>query len=349
MVTGVGSTSFVPAANASGQPLEDLTLFHGALQQASTRQPPLSVPLAPQRSALDPVADRMLMLDGLVASTAVARLAPEPVAVAERSAAIVSIPDDAPVMAPEAPPQVGMVSPPPPIRPEPPATRTTRSDFEGLREGQRDDGPDGPIARMQRVLLKWNPRLGVRPNGRYDRATRESVLLYKAIYTTGRDGRSMDPETARNLSAMEDGSFWKNPPEKSAAGRLLYAASRDLGKPYRLGADGRNATDCAMLTREALRRAGLVDENFTRCADLQFKHAERGDGLRAVKDAPQAGDLVFFNNPTSQSSIAYRGITHVGIYLGDGHMLAASSGHGRVVIQPLQGRLSRHIAGYARP
>jgi cell wall-associated NlpC family hydrolase len=129
---------------------------------------------------------------------------------------------------------------------------------------------------------------------------------------------------------------------------MLYAASRDLGKPYKLGGNGDSATDCAMLTRQALIDAGVAGKDFSRLADAQFAYADKGQrGMSRVAD-PQAGDLVFFNSPTRQSAGAYKGVTHVGIYLADGQMLAASSKQNKVVLQDM-GQLKSHVAGYARP
>ncbi len=215
------------------------------------------------------------------------------------------------------------------------------ADFEGLRMGSEGDA----VKRMQQVLQRWNPRLDVAADGRWDERTRQAVQLYKGVYGTGQDGRSMDTATAKNLTAMEAGTFWNAAPEKSLAGRILYAASQDLGKPYRMGGDGERSTDCAMLTRRSLERAGAAD--VTRLADAQYADAERSrNGMRLVAD-PKPGDLIFFDNPTRQSGQAYRGVTHVGIYMGGDQMLAASSAQGRVVLQRLQG-LARHVVGYGR-
>jgi len=211
-------------------------------------------------------------------------------------------------------------------------------------QGDRDSSPGGPIRRLQAVLERWNPRLDLDASGTYDERTRRAVQLFKAVYGTGRDGRSMDAGTADLVQRMEDGSFWSAPAPKSAAGRILHAASQDLGKPYRMGGDGVTSTDCAMLTRRALVRAGVADADLTRLADQQLRDAEQGsNGLQRVT-SPKPGDLVFFDNRTSQSSVAYKGVTHVGIWLGGGLMLAASSGQGKVVIQ----EVGSQVAGFAR-
>jgi cell wall-associated NlpC family hydrolase len=261
----------------------------------------------------------------------------------------------APVEPPAAPPQPSAAAPkpaapappPPSLTPAPPAPTTQRQPLEGVGLGDKDSEPNGPISRVQTVLKKWNGQLDLAVNGEYDDKTQRAVLLYKTIYGSGSDGSSIDPQTASHLTAMEDGSFWKNPPSKTAAQKMLYAASRDLGKPYRLGGNGQNATDCAMLTREALIDAGFAGKDFSRLADAQFAYADKGQHGMSRVNEPKAGDLVFFNNKTRQSNVAYRGVTHVGIYLADGQMLAASSTHGKVVVQDM-GNLKKHVAGYGR-
>lgn len=125
----------------------------------------------------------------------------------------------------------------------------------------------------------------------------------------------------------------------SLAQRFIKAAEQDIGVPYKLGGDGIHATDCGMFTRMSLIRAKLASKAFPRCADDQYRLAEQGKyNLTLVKGAPKAGDFVFINWHTGQSSGAYKGITHVGIYMGAekaGYiwLLHASSGEGKVTKQ----------------
>jgi len=320
-----------PAADGQG------AAFTSLVRQASA---PTPAP-AQQRSVLDPVADRMLCLDGQAARLAVTTTRPMPVDAPPPAASGLSEErTETPAVALAEP------SPPPPMPAgtgaarEMAPSRQDRDDLAGL--GMGDGGPE--VARVQRVLKKWNRHLDLEVSGTYDEPTRRAVHLYKAIYGTGHDGRSLDARTSDCLARMEDGTFWNAPPEKSLAGRILYAASQDLGKPYRMGGDGVTSTDCAMLTRRALVRAGVADADLTRLADQQLRDAEQGsNGLQRVT-SPKPGDLVFFDNRTSQSSVAYKGVTHVGIWLGGGLMLAASSGQGKVVIQ----EVGSQVAGFAR-
>lgn len=202
-------------------------------------------------------------------------------------------------------------------------TQTAKSAFEGIGPGARGV----QVSRLQETLRKWNPRLGVEVNGTFDHTTEKAVSLYRAIYS-GTEGSKIDSTTAGHLSAMQDGTFWKNPPVKTVGQQLLYQAAQQIGKPYVLGGDGQYSTDCGQLVRTSAAKTGLG-----RCADEQYRSAKTGRHGLTTGDKPQPGDLLFFNYPTSQSNLAYGGITHVGIHVNSQWTLAASSSAGRVVMQ----------------
>ena len=87
--------------------------------------------------------------------------------------------------------------------------------------------------------------------------------------------------------------------------KALAFARAQLGKPYRFGATGPNAYDCSGLTGAAWRAAGV---SLSRTSQSQFH-----DGRAVSKSDLQPGDLVFF----------YSGISHVGLYAGNGMILHA--------------------------
>ncbi|WP_142058355.1 NlpC/P60 family protein [Pseudonocardia kunmingensis] len=92
----------------------------------------------------------------------------------------------------------------------------------------------------------------------------------------------------------------------SGAGvEALRAAQTQLGKPYKWGAEGPNSFDCSGLTSWAFKRAGIT---------LPRSSSQQANVGRSVPMADlRPGDLVF----------SYQPISHVGIYVGDGKMLAA--------------------------
>lgn len=95
--------------------------------------------------------------------------------------------------------------------------------------------------------------------------------------------------------------------------RILSAAEELLGTPYVLGGTSRAGIDCSGLVHYAYLQAG-IDVPRTTAQLYRFgKH----------QDFIMPGDLLFFKT-------APPWVSHVGIYVGDGQMIHASSGSRRV-------------------
>ncbi|MEA2588533.1 MAG: peptidoglycan DL-endopeptidase CwlO [Actinomycetota bacterium] len=93
-------------------------------------------------------------------------------------------------------------------------------------------------------------------------------------------------------------------PPLSAAARAVETALRELGKPYRYGALGPSTFDCSGLTKFAYGAAGIV---LPHSAAAQY-----GSGRRVNRNQLQPGDLIF-----------WKGLGHVGMYIGAGRMVHA--------------------------
>jgi cell wall-associated NlpC family hydrolase len=126
-------------------------------------------------------------------------------------------------------------------------------------------------------------------------------------------------------------------PVRSSRGeRLVRTALSFRGTPYRFGARGQGAFDCSGFTSYLFARAGSP---LPRTAAAQYKK-----GVRIPKDQLRPGDLVFFKNTYK------RGISHVGVYVGEGRFVHASSGKGSVRVDALNKPYYRnHWAGARRP
>ncbi|MEU6761490.1 NlpC/P60 family protein [Streptomyces sp. NPDC046853] len=133
----------------------------------------------------------------------------------------------------------------------------------------------------------------------------------RASRTAGRDGSPHVPGKAPNARA-------------SAAVSYAYKA---LGSPYVWGATGPDAFDCSGLTQAAYRSAGIALPRTT--------YAQIAEGERVPRSQLQPGDLVFF----------YQGISHVGIYVGDGQMIHAPNPSAPVRLAPIS---QMPFAGAAR-
>lgn len=224
--------------------------------------------------------------------------------------------------------------------------------FTGLAFGSEGEN----VKELQKALNRWMPKLRLKTDGCYDNKTAKAVTLFKAVYNTGTNGENIDYATSKLLLGIKDGSFWRYDsaksdqysPPKTIGGEIIHKAANCLGTPYFLGGDGIRSTDCAMLTKTALVESGMADDTFTRLADDQYKMAEQKQGNLTLVDTPKAGDLVFFKNTSWQSYGAYKGITHVGIYVGKDLMLVASPSYGGVTLQNVSDIEPKLIAGYAR-
>lgn len=100
--------------------------------------------------------------------------------------------------------------------------------------------------------------------------------------------------------------------------RLQEVALQYIGIPYRFGGNSAYGIDCSAFTMDVFRQLGI---NLPRTAEQQSKYG------KLVMHKLKPGDLLFFKD-TYKS-----GISHVGIYIGDGKMIDASSVYGRVVVE----------------
>lgn len=96
---------------------------------------------------------------------------------------------------------------------------------------------------------------------------------------------------------------------------LARSALRFLGTPYVFGGTSSSGFDCSGFVQHVYGMAGI---SLPRTADAQYDYGRHAVG------GPRVGDLVFFETYTE-------GVSHVGIYLGKGEFVHASSSHGVMV------------------
>ncbi len=138
----------------------------------------------------------------------------------------------------------------------------------------------------------------------------------------------------------------------SAAGMTGLNAAESaltrLGDPYSQAKRGTgNYVDCSSLTQGAYRNAGV---SLPGTAAEQAKYCVQ-KGYTIEKQDLQPGDLVFWQKSGCNCG-RYDEIHHVGIYLGDGKVVEASSSKGKVVVSDLWGESGAgkwKVAFYARP
>jgi cell wall-associated NlpC family hydrolase len=93
---------------------------------------------------------------------------------------------------------------------------------------------------------------------------------------------------------------------------LAATARRFLGVPYLWGGMTAHGVDCSGFVSRVYHANGI---EIPRDADLQF---DDPGALPVERDHLQAGDLVFFGRDAKH-------ITHVGLYLADGHFISATT------------------------
>ncbi|TDU76467.1 C40 family peptidase [Streptomyces sp. KS 21] len=118
------------------------------------------------------------------------------------------------------------------------------------------------------------------------------------------------------------------PADGTRAARAVAFAYGAIGKPYVWGATGPGSFDCSGLTQAAWRSAGVSLPRTT--------YTQINAGQRVSRDQLAPGDLVFF----------YSGVTHVGLYIGNGQMIHAPRPGSTVRVAPVD---SMPWAGASRP
>ncbi|MEV5907978.1 NlpC/P60 family protein [Streptomyces chartreusis] len=130
------------------------------------------------------------------------------------------------------------------------------------------------------------------------------------------DDRATRSSTGGRDALASPGSAAAQAPNARAAAAVSYAYAK-LGSPYVWGATGPNAFDCSGLTQAAYREAGVSLPRTT--------YAQIDAGRRVSRSELRPGDLVFF----------YSGISHVGLYIGNGQMIHAPNPSAPVRVAPL--------------
>ncbi|WP_432011446.1 NlpC/P60 family protein [Streptomyces cucumeris] len=124
------------------------------------------------------------------------------------------------------------------------------------------------------------------------------------------------------------GAAAQAPATTGRAARAVAFAHAALGKPYVWGATGPHGYDCSGLTQAAWKSAGVALPRTT--------YTQINAGRRVGRSQLAPGDLVFF----------YSGISHVGIYIGDGRMIHAPHPGAPVRVAPID---QMPFAGASRP
>ena len=119
--------------------------------------------------------------------------------------------------------------------------------------------------------------------------------------------------------------------QRKKAKKAMKFARKQIGKPYRWGADGPGGYDCSGLAMASWRKAGV---KIPRVTYDQYRKVDR----KVKYGNLEAGDLIFFH-----------GRSHVGMYVGKGKFLHAPHSGARVRIEKISKQRKKQFAGAVRP
>lgn len=138
----------------------------------------------------------------------------------------------------------------------------------------------------------------------------------------------VSPKERPNNSSVSNGNSRGN----AKSSNLIDYAYKFMGTPYVFGATGPSSFDCSGFTSYVFSHMGI---SLPRTSQSQFY-----SGAQISRNELVAGDLVFFNT--------YTKLGHVGIYIGGGDFIHASSSRGVTVSSLNDGYYSARYAGAVR-
>ena len=143
-------------------------------------------------------------------------------------------------------------------------------------------------------------------------------LLSNTMQSTSRNAEERFIKLEDDETSTEEESTQKTATDSSVGQEIANFAEQYLGCKYVYGGSGPSTFDCSGFTMYVYKNFGV---NLSHSATAQSKN-----GSYVAKEDLQPGDLVFFKDYETMN-----GIGHVGIYIGEGNFIHASSGTGYCV------------------
>lgn len=175
------------------------------------------------------------------------------------------------------------------------------------------------VSQLQKDL-KTLGFMDIDPTGYFGEITRAAVIEFQAKTGLEQDG------IAGKLTIGKIESLLKREKTAYKAGRsgadIISYARKFLGTKYKWGGSTPNGFDCSGYVKYVFNKFGI---SLSRNSRSQAKN-----GTYVKKANLKPGDLVFFDTNGGKNRI-----NHVGIYIGSGKFIHASSSHKKVVISTL--------------
>ena len=131
------------------------------------------------------------------------------------------------------------------------------------------------------------------------------------------------------LEPLSGEVYTPEPISNANTGRFVNIALAELGKPYIFATHGPNTFDCSGYIYFCLYQTGLRTGFYRASANTYSKWSR---WPRVEKKDLRPGDLMFYISDEDPEIIG-----HVGIYLGNGYHIHASSSNGCILICPFEG------------
>lgn len=144
------------------------------------------------------------------------------------------------------------------------------------------------------------------------RGTKVNIVEKQGDWYKIKAGNKTGYVASRYISKETTGS--RSAINRNISGELINIAKNQIGKPYRSRTAGPKSFDCSGFTYYVFNKMGI---KLNRSSS-----AQTSNGTYIPKSKLRPGDLVFFKTNGTGN------ISHVGLYIGNGQMIHASSSKG---------------------